>query len=207
MSGHSEEKLNVDIIVEFLEVAIHCILYNRNLYPQGVFEKKIKYNVPVQMCLHPDVCAYVGHIIQSLKLLLAEGKVEKVAVVILQEDTGLPVEKFVFEVSDLKEKWRETDPHLFRVEQALRGFLLKLNVSDGLLMTSSTATTWTIHAHTKDSTLSSAEEKLIQMDFPWTEADEQQQKIPNAKIIPVKSVSTDIFDMQLYVEEGGDPLS
>ena len=39
----------MDIVVEFFEVAIHCILYNRDLYPQGVFEKRKKYNVPVQV--------------------------------------------------------------------------------------------------------------------------------------------------------------
>ena len=38
-----------DIFCEFLEVAAHCILYNRALYPAGVFDKRKKYNVPVQV--------------------------------------------------------------------------------------------------------------------------------------------------------------
>ena len=38
-----------DIFCEFLEVAVHGILYNRGLYPAGVFEKRKKYSIPVQV--------------------------------------------------------------------------------------------------------------------------------------------------------------
>ena len=38
-----------DILCEFLEVAIHLILYVREVYPSGIFQKKKKYNVPVQV--------------------------------------------------------------------------------------------------------------------------------------------------------------
>lgn len=38
-----------DILCEFLEVAIHLILYVREVYPSGVFQKRKKYNVPVQV--------------------------------------------------------------------------------------------------------------------------------------------------------------
>lgn len=38
-----------DILCEFLEVAIHLILYVREVYPSGIFQKRKKYNVPVQV--------------------------------------------------------------------------------------------------------------------------------------------------------------
>ena len=41
--------VSADILCEFLEVAVHQILYNRELYPLGIFERKRKYNVPVQV--------------------------------------------------------------------------------------------------------------------------------------------------------------
>ena len=40
-----------DIFAEFLEVGIHLILYSRKLYPTGLFERRKKYNVPVQVLL------------------------------------------------------------------------------------------------------------------------------------------------------------
>jgi hypothetical protein len=36
------------ILCEFLQVAIHGILYVHELYPLGAFERKRKYNVPIQ---------------------------------------------------------------------------------------------------------------------------------------------------------------
>ncbi|CAL1541212.1 unnamed protein product [Lymnaea stagnalis] len=196
-----EGNVSVNILAEFVEVAIHCILYNRNVYPQGTFEKRIKYNVPVQMCLHPDVCSYITNIIESLSALLAEGRVNKISVVILQEETAKPIERFVLEIGELRERWKETDPHLFQTEQALRGFLLKLNVSDALLQPSVKGTTWTVHIDTLESTLVAVEEKFIQKDFPWVEADDQQKTMEKAKMVPIKSMTTDILNMQMYVEE------
>lgn len=38
-----------DVLSEFLEVAIHLILYVREVYPTGIFQKRKKYNVPVQV--------------------------------------------------------------------------------------------------------------------------------------------------------------
>ena len=38
-----------NILCEFLEVAIHLILYTREIYPAEIFEKRKKYNVPVQV--------------------------------------------------------------------------------------------------------------------------------------------------------------
>ena len=48
--------VSCDIFAEFLEVSIHSILYNRHIYPQGVFERKKKYNVPVQVFFSNSSC-------------------------------------------------------------------------------------------------------------------------------------------------------
>ena len=49
MPGYFLVSVSGDIFCEFLEVAVHGILYNRGLYPAGVFEKRKKYNIPVQV--------------------------------------------------------------------------------------------------------------------------------------------------------------
>ncbi|GFN79421.1 mitotic spindle assembly checkpoint protein mad2b-like [Plakobranchus ocellatus] len=103
----SEDSITVDILAEFVEVSIHCILYSRGVYPQGVFEKRIKYNVPVQMCLHPGVCDYINNVIDSIKMLLLHGQVEKISVVILKDETSVPVERFVIEIGSLHQNWKE----------------------------------------------------------------------------------------------------
>lgn len=44
-----------DVLCEFLEVAVHLILYVREVYPVGIFQKRKKYNVPVQVSPHSQV--------------------------------------------------------------------------------------------------------------------------------------------------------
>lgn len=63
--------------------------------------------INLQMCLHPDVCSYIGSITESLKTLLSEGQVDKISVVILQEETNTPVERFVLEIGEIRQKWKE----------------------------------------------------------------------------------------------------
>ena len=60
-----------------------------------------------QMCLHPEVSAYITDIIKSLAMLLKAGRVDYIAVVILPEGDGTPLEKFVFELGKLKNNWKE----------------------------------------------------------------------------------------------------
>jgi len=40
---------SVSVLLELLEVSIHCILYARKVYPEGIFELKKKYSVPVHV--------------------------------------------------------------------------------------------------------------------------------------------------------------
>lgn len=49
-----------DILCEFLEVAIHLILYVREVYPSGIFQKRKKYNVPVQVQMSTICSQFLG---------------------------------------------------------------------------------------------------------------------------------------------------
>jgi len=42
----------VSLLLEFLETAIHQILYTRHLYPTSIFVLKKKYNIPVWVSAH-----------------------------------------------------------------------------------------------------------------------------------------------------------
>ena len=42
--------MSAGVLCEFLEVAFHLVLYMREVYPAVVFERRKKYNVPVQVC-------------------------------------------------------------------------------------------------------------------------------------------------------------
>ncbi|XP_070175341.1 mitotic spindle assembly checkpoint protein MAD2B-like [Littorina saxatilis] len=205
MEGTHETEVAADILSEFLEVAIHSVLYCRGVYPQGVFGRKKKYNVPVQVCLHPDVSQYVSSVSRSVRCLLVQGAVSRVDVVLTSPDTH-PLERFVFDIgttaAEIGSSVRD-DEYLLHLEQSLRALLLKLNVSDSLLHPLPPDCSWTIHVHTKESAAAALGEQLTTRDFPWVEAEESEQQLSDPHLIPLKSLKSHLFKIQLYAEESG----
>ena len=52
---------------DFLTVAIHTILYERNIYPQTSFIKARKYNYPVRQNRHPKLCKWIMDAVASVE--------------------------------------------------------------------------------------------------------------------------------------------
>jgi hypothetical protein len=53
-------------LCSFFEVAFHCILHARRLYPEGLFEPKRKYGIVVHISRHPTLNQYIQQIIQAI---------------------------------------------------------------------------------------------------------------------------------------------
>lgn len=49
----------VSAFSEFLTVAVHTILYERDIYPRTSFLSARKYNYPVRQNRHPKVCQWI----------------------------------------------------------------------------------------------------------------------------------------------------
>ncbi|XP_052283892.1 mitotic spindle assembly checkpoint protein MAD2B-like isoform X2 [Dreissena polymorpha] len=200
-----------DIFAEFLETSIHLILYNRLLYPPGVFERRKKYNVPVQMCLHPDVNGYISKVIGGVKDMVARGDVSMVTMVVLDQAQN-PLERFVFELGKPTENERD-DQYMFRLEDALRAFLLKLSVADSLLKPLPEDCSWAVHVHTRESTADKfiqtqsvqvcthKREYCRQVHSDTVCSDEKQTTLRNASLLPLKTADTALLKMQMFVEE------
>ena len=58
----------VSAYVDFLTVAIHTILYERNIYPQTSFIKARKYNYPVKQNRHPKVCKWIQDAVAAVEV-------------------------------------------------------------------------------------------------------------------------------------------
>uniref|UniRef100_A0A8C3IDL0 Mitotic spindle assembly checkpoint protein MAD2B n=1 Tax=Chrysemys picta bellii TaxID=8478 RepID=A0A8C3IDL0_CHRPI len=138
-----------DVLSEFLEVAVHLILYVREVYPIGIFQKRKKYNVPVQMSCHPELNRYIQDTLHCVKPLLEKNDVEKVVVVILDKEHH-PVERFVFEITQPPLLSISSDSLLSHVEQLLRAFILKISVCDAVLDNNPPGCTFTVLVHTRE---------------------------------------------------------
>lgn len=66
----------------FLTVAIHNILFYRNVYPPATFLSTRAHNLAVHQSRHPRVCAWVRDAVEAVAAQLSAGHVARVAVVI-----------------------------------------------------------------------------------------------------------------------------
>lgn len=52
---------------DFLTVAIHTILYERDIYPKASFLKARKYSYPVRQSRHPKVCKWIQDAVAAVE--------------------------------------------------------------------------------------------------------------------------------------------
>ncbi|NP_001161582.1 MAD2B-like protein [Saccoglossus kowalevskii] len=211
MASNESHGINVtqvcaDILCEFLEVAFHLILYIRELYPPGIFERRKKYNVPVQMSCHPEVNQYITNVLQSVKPLIVKDELHRVVLAVLNS-SHQPVERFVFEIAPVIARSLSNDNYLLRLEQSLRAFLLKLNVCDAVLEEIPSDCSFIILVYTKESSVLEIEQTQFIQNFPWIEADKSNYTMNDVKMVPLKAVSSDLIKMQLYAEESKQKIS
>ncbi len=53
-----------------------------------LFERRRKYNVPVHMCVHPELCQYVREVLASLLPLIREGTADRVWLTVQNKVSG-----------------------------------------------------------------------------------------------------------------------
>uniref|UniRef100_A0A8C5ZRD3 Mitotic spindle assembly checkpoint protein MAD2B n=1 Tax=Marmota marmota marmota TaxID=9994 RepID=A0A8C5ZRD3_MARMA len=154
----------------------------------------------MQMSCHPELNQYIQDTLHCVKPLLEKNDVEKVVVVILDKEHR-PVEKFVFEITQPPLLSISSDSLLSHVEQLLRAFILKISVCDAVLDHNPPGCTFTVLVHTREAATRNMEKIQVIKDFPWILADEQDVHMHDPRLIPLKTMTSDILKMQLYVEE------
>ncbi|KAI0103669.1 DNA-binding protein [Nemania sp. FL0031] len=92
----------------FFTVCIHNILYYRGLYPAATFLTSRAYNLPVHQSRHPTVCAWVRDAVDAVRAQIAQGAVERLAVVIYDSSSAV-MERWMFDVARFP-AWRGLPP-------------------------------------------------------------------------------------------------
>ncbi|KAI1298943.1 HORMA domain-containing protein [Xylaria venustula] len=90
---------------DFLTVCIHNILYYRNLYPPTTFLTSRAHNLPVHQSRHPAVCAWIRDAVDATRAQLAQGTIERLAVVIYGPSGTAVMERWMFDVAQFP-AWR-----------------------------------------------------------------------------------------------------
>eukprot|EP00079_Xenopus_tropicalis_P037055 XP_017950826.1 PREDICTED: mitotic spindle assembly checkpoint protein MAD2B isoform X3 [Xenopus tropicalis] len=157
-------------------------------------------NAKPSMSCHPELNRYIQDTLHCVKPLIEKNDVEKVVVVILDKEHH-PVERFVFEIAQPPLLSISSDSLLSHVEQLLRAFILKISVCDAVLDNNPPGCTFTLLVHTREAATRNMEKIQVIKDFPWILADEQDVHMQEPRLIPLKTMTSDILKMQLYVEE------
>ncbi|XP_066155644.1 mitotic spindle assembly checkpoint protein MAD2B-like [Euwallacea fornicatus] len=124
MSSNQTQLDASDIFLELLEVAIHNVLYTRNLYPRSIYTPKKKYGVAVYQAIHPEVVQYISECLKAVEFYARKNQLKKVFLCF--ELDGIVLEKFVFDLLQMQGK-SINDTFLVELESTLRTFMLKLH--------------------------------------------------------------------------------
>ena len=99
-----------------VEVAIHSILYVRQIYPADLFIRRKKYDTPVFQSRHPALNDYISGAVKAIReqlltvrqqlfrhirpKLLDQGNLEKV-VVVIKDKEEVALERFLFSIEHM----------------------------------------------------------------------------------------------------------
>ncbi|KAJ3732477.1 spindle checkpoint protein [Lentinula guzmanii] len=204
-------------ITEFIEVAIHTILYVRQVYPAELFIRRKKYDTPVFQSRHPALNAYISGAVKAFGTELVTGNLESVVVVIKNKEEKA-LERFVFSVENMiqveifdKDISVEGAMSSLALGQYFRSFLVKLNMIEAQLgqMYLGDDVSFAILMELKDD-MKPATASGSQEPPPWIPADQQHTTSgasDDAELHIVRAVSTGIINLSLVVQESDVKLS
>jgi len=206
MSASKEDISYVDLFCEFLEAAVHQVLYQRDLYPKNIFVERKKFSIPVKKACQPWVMEYISKTITNIgsALKTVNNDIESVIIVINQNHKI--TEKFIFEIDSFsfQKALGTNDEFLVQLELSFVSSLLRLAVVSGEMKspdrksTEEDATSWWVELGT---TQRGAMRLTSSLD--WCVASSETHMTPrtsHASILPVMAVDVPI-KFQIYIEQ------
>lgn len=89
----------------FLTVAIHSLLYHRNLYPPETFLTSRAYNLPVHQSRHPAVCTWITDAVSAAAVQIRRAAVDRIILVVHAPQGFRVLERWVFDVAWFPADW------------------------------------------------------------------------------------------------------
>lgn len=204
-------------ITEFIEVAIHTILYVRQIYPADLFVRRKKYDTPVFQSRHPALNEYISGTVKAVSDELVLGNVDKV-VVVIKDRNQVALERFIFSVQNMievesynKDTSVQDAMSSAKLGQYFRSFLIKLNMIESQLgvleLPPGDEASFAVVLELKENTVPSASKD--DEPPPWVPADRQHTTTgvsEEAQLHVLRAVDTGIINISLAVQESEQKL-
>ncbi|GAA5852645.1 hypothetical protein JCM8547_002577 [Rhodosporidiobolus lusitaniae] len=92
-------KGSTKIVTEFFEYSVNSILYQRGIYPPEDFKQVKKYGLTLFTSADEALERYVGQVMKQVQAWMLAGKLDSLALIIMNRDTREVVERWQFDVS------------------------------------------------------------------------------------------------------------
>ncbi|PNW73850.1 hypothetical protein CHLRE_13g575333v5 [Chlamydomonas reinhardtii] len=83
------------VVLEFLEVAVHTVLFTRGIYHKDAFERVRAFNTYCRRSRHPELNSYISSTISRLRPLIESGHLRELAVLVFDSRSSV-VERVSF---------------------------------------------------------------------------------------------------------------
>lgn len=139
------DEATADILLSFLEIAIHAILHTRHVYPDAVFERRKAYGIVTFMSRHPQINTYIHTMLTNVRPLLLRNSIEAIVLLLSDEETAEPREQYIFSTSMLTQN-EQQPATLSDVESICASTILRIFMLEGSLpsLPTSSPTTFTL---------------------------------------------------------------
>ncbi|KAI4103782.1 MAG: hypothetical protein LQ339_004114 [Xanthoria mediterranea] len=216
----------VSAFSDFLTVAIHTILYERDIYPRSSFLAARKFNCPVRQSRHPKVCQWIQDAVAAVEVEMLKCTLSNVSLVIhAPPPSSAPLERFLFSTAafpslpssevltpfngspppaaDLPEQFRATISRLSTLSSALS----PLPPDCSFTMVTELRDDADIHPPLAPDTPWIAAEPRLQKQRKRNESEPQPESTRGkdrggVKTTPIRNVESGAFVMEMWVEEG-----
>ena len=191
------DKMAKDIFCDFITIAIHNLLHSRQVYPSGVFKLRQKFNVPVQVCYHPEVFSYISDLTDHIAKVLKARKLHAVHIFI--GTAQLDWEQITLKLHAFSQI--TTQDQLSSLQASLKTCLRKLSIIDTYLTRHATSDiTWRVEVDADENEMENSNGTAWTKKGSTTSSMHQSQQAPatcGQKIIPLKTVSTDVLKLEM----------
>ncbi|KAL8759247.1 MAG: hypothetical protein Q9184_003687 [Pyrenodesmia sp. 2 TL-2023] len=221
----------VSAFSDFLTVAIHTILYERNIYPQASFLTARKFNCPVKQSRHPRLCGWIQDAVAAVEAEMLKCTLSTVSIVIhAPPPTSTPLERFVFSTaafpsvpsSEVLTLFAAKPPPAADLPEQFRATLSRLSTLSSSLSALPSDCSFTLVTELRDD---GGAQPPLGSTTPWIAAEPGLQKmrknngnirndeeplsrtkvgeyLGGAKTTPVRNLESGAFSLEVWIEEG-----
>ncbi|KAI4239232.1 MAG: hypothetical protein LQ349_000542 [Xanthoria aureola] len=216
----------VSAFSDFLTVAIHTILYERDIYPRSSFLAARKFNCPVRQSRHPKVCKWIQDAVAAVEVEMLKCTLSNVSIVIhAPPPSSAPLERFLFSTaafpslpsSEVLTPFNGSPPPAADLPEQFRATISRLSSLSSALSPLPPDCSFTLVTELRDD---ADIHPPLASDTPWLAAEPRLQKqrkqngseaqpgstrgkdLGGVKTTPIRNVESGAFVMEMWVEEG-----